>query len=360
MIYVISKSTFGSYNVRDIQCNANWDCCPYSEYALIPDNLVDGILETKGYCDITLNSDGTAVASYTARAIPSVPKECCIEVGTATSPKVATGSVIAVDDSIYAPLHGLTLYGKTTQNGTPTPASPVELVSAGSGGTINVRITDETESNVQTVTAQTPGGLNSIGEVKDEIDFAKGVLVQRIGIAVFDGSDDENWTVYTTKSGSKRFLMQILDSKPVQPDNVSHLLNNQFSVVSADSIYANDAIGCAINQNSSLIVHTPQIQTLDALKAHLANRPMTVAYELATPIETPLSAEELAQYSTLHTNKPNTTAYNDADANMSVSYFIYNAAVPIEVGSGNEGKFLRVVNGVAAWVTVNSAEGGNF
>lgn len=77
MIYVISKSTFGSYNVRDIQCNANWCSCPYSDYALIPDSLVEGILATKGYCDITLNDDGTEVVSFTARTIPSVPEECC-------------------------------------------------------------------------------------------------------------------------------------------------------------------------------------------------------------------------------------------------------------------------------------------
>jgi hypothetical protein len=77
MIYVISKATFGSYNVRDIQCNANWDCCPYSDYALIPESMVDGILATKGYCDITLNSAGTEVTGFTARTIPSVPEECC-------------------------------------------------------------------------------------------------------------------------------------------------------------------------------------------------------------------------------------------------------------------------------------------
>ena len=79
MIYVISKATFGDYGVRDIQCNVNWDCCPYSEYALIPDSLVDGILATKGYCDITLNSAGTAVESFTAKAIPDVPEENCGE-----------------------------------------------------------------------------------------------------------------------------------------------------------------------------------------------------------------------------------------------------------------------------------------
>ena len=77
MIYVISKETYGQYEVRDIQCNANWDCCPYSEYALIPENLLGDILATQGYCDIVLNDAGNEVVSFTAREIPSVPDECC-------------------------------------------------------------------------------------------------------------------------------------------------------------------------------------------------------------------------------------------------------------------------------------------
>lgn len=96
MIYVISKATFGSYNVRDIQCNANWCSCPYSDYALIPDSMVEGILATQGYCDITLNSDGTEVMSFTARAIPSVPEECCGE-RTATEAYVDARTMIATD-----------------------------------------------------------------------------------------------------------------------------------------------------------------------------------------------------------------------------------------------------------------------
>lgn len=231
-----------------------------------------------------------------------------------------SGSVISANDASNRLLQGLTLYGKTTQDGTPTPENPVELVSAGSVGSIGVTITDEADQNAQTLTASTPNGLLGIGDVKDEIDFFRGVYMRRIGIAVYDGSDDEEWQVLTTRSGSKRFLIQIPTSKPVDSAKIANLLNSQFLSVSADSIYANDAVGCAINQNSSLIVHTPQIQTLDALKAHLENKPMTVAYELATPIETPLSAEELAQYSALHTNKPNISAYNDAGAGMKIAY----------------------------------------
>ena len=79
MIYVISTATFGEHEVSDIQCNANWCSCPDSDYALIPDELVEGILATQGYCDIALNADGTEVTGFTARTIPSVPYECCAE-----------------------------------------------------------------------------------------------------------------------------------------------------------------------------------------------------------------------------------------------------------------------------------------
>ena len=96
MIYVISKSTFGNYEVRDIQCNANWDCCPYTDYALIPDDLLDGILATKGYCDIVITDDGSAVASFTAREIPNVPEECCGE-RTATEAYVDARIMVATD-----------------------------------------------------------------------------------------------------------------------------------------------------------------------------------------------------------------------------------------------------------------------
>lgn len=73
MIYIISKDTFGSYNIRDIQSNNCWTECVVDGYAAIPDEMVDGILATKGFCDIVLNDDGTRVVSFTAREIPDVP-----------------------------------------------------------------------------------------------------------------------------------------------------------------------------------------------------------------------------------------------------------------------------------------------
>lgn len=70
---VISKNTFGEFGARDIQTNSSWAENPYgNDYATIPKNLIDGIIETRGFCDIELNDDGTEVVSFTPREIPEI------------------------------------------------------------------------------------------------------------------------------------------------------------------------------------------------------------------------------------------------------------------------------------------------
>lgn len=59
--------------------------------------------------------------------------------GHASLTAKATGHAITIDSS-KAPLQGLKLYGKTTQNGTPTPDAPVPLVSAGEGGNFKFEV----------------------------------------------------------------------------------------------------------------------------------------------------------------------------------------------------------------------------
>lgn len=68
---VISIATYGENKMHDIQTNSGWDENPYgAEYAVVPDEMVQAILFTRGYCDIVLNEDGTEVVSFTAREIP--------------------------------------------------------------------------------------------------------------------------------------------------------------------------------------------------------------------------------------------------------------------------------------------------
>lgn len=51
-----------------------------------------------------------------------------------------TGNPVSCDDAFAAPLCGLNVYGKSTQDGTPTPDAPVPIVSAGDGGSVAVKV----------------------------------------------------------------------------------------------------------------------------------------------------------------------------------------------------------------------------
>ena len=60
--------------------------------------------------------------------------------------------------------------------------------------------------------------------------------------------------------------------------------------------------------------------TVDALKTYLRDNPITVVGLLKEPIVTELSSEEVQKILALHTNKPNTTIWNDQDAEMQITY----------------------------------------
>ena len=86
--------------------------------------------------DTTLTHEGEAAdAKATGDAISAVKARQNILVGT------ETGNPIAVDDAFSAPLCGLTVYGRSTQDGTPTPDAPVPIVSAGESGSVAVKVT---------------------------------------------------------------------------------------------------------------------------------------------------------------------------------------------------------------------------
>ena len=86
--------------------------------------------------DTTLTHDGEAAdAKATGDAISAVKARQNILAGS------EIGNPISVDDAFPAPLCGLTVYGRSTQDGTPTPDAPVPIVSAGDGGSVAVKVT---------------------------------------------------------------------------------------------------------------------------------------------------------------------------------------------------------------------------
>lgn len=85
---------------------------------------------------------------YTAQTLDDAQKAQAREnIGAADAARqnvlvgTETGNPIALDDAFAAPLRGLTVYGKSTQDGTPSPDNPVPIVSAGDGGNVTVKVT---------------------------------------------------------------------------------------------------------------------------------------------------------------------------------------------------------------------------
>ena len=86
--------------------------------------------------DTTLTHEGEAAdAKATGDAISAVKARQNVLIGS------ETGNPLSVDDAFPAPLCGLSVYGRSTQTGTPTPDAPVPIVSAGDSGTIAVKVT---------------------------------------------------------------------------------------------------------------------------------------------------------------------------------------------------------------------------
>lgn len=164
--------------------------------------------------DTTLTHEGEAAdAKATGDAISAVKARQNILVGT------ETGNPLSVDDAFPAPLCGLTVYGKSTQDGTPTPDAPVPIVSAGDSGSVAVTLSDG-NGKTQTLTLPTPNGLPGIpvtsggnytdsgGQrwVCDEVDLERGVRVQRVykgRVNTSDGSVNEQYRLALDLPGNE-------------------------------------------------------------------------------------------------------------------------------------------------------------
>lgn len=124
--------------------------------------------------DTTLTHEGEAAdAKATGDAISAVKVRQNILTGS------ETGNPLSVDDAFPAPLCGLTVYGRSTQGGTPTPDAPVPIVSAGESGSVAVKVTGKNllhlpdgSKTFRGITITAKDGLISISGTATETGYA--------------------------------------------------------------------------------------------------------------------------------------------------------------------------------------------
>ncbi len=156
----------------------------------------------------------------------------------------------------------------------------------------------------------------------DEVDLERGVYVQRIKTVTLDGSDNEGWMLYDNNvSQGMSFVYYPYDGVKYFQSSMCDKYRN---VNGCWGEPYKGQMGIYSDHNSvSGRYFRPPNESVDSLETWLAwlvENPLKLMYILAAPIETPLTAEEITAFKTLHTNYPNTTILNDAGAWMSVKY----------------------------------------
>ena len=245
----------------------------------------------------------------------------------------ASGEVVSIGDSAEAKLRGLRIYGKSVQDGTPTPEAPVEIESAGDGGSITITLSDGAEQS-QTLTYPTPNGLPGIpvesggnytdaeGQqwICDEVDFGRGKYVQRVRIRTVESTDSIQINTDASDEDVNRCFLKC-------PGKLQQKIGVRCNVLtySKDYQYNNMPANYLVDEATENVLFGVEKSfgsTSSIIRQNLMDAGAKMLYALATPIETDLTTEQLAAYAALTTYKPNTTVTTDSSpaAGVSVDY----------------------------------------
>lgn len=235
----------------------------------------------------------------------------------------ASGESIVLPDSSDYKMLRLSVYGKSTQDGVPSPDAPVEIVSVANPTITINKVPITVPHSLLGIPVESGGNYtdaNGQQWICDEVDLVRGVYVRRVGNKVLDGSSDEVWYGGDSLDNTVRFTIDIYDSS-----NVGNVVATDFlcTYATPGKIFGVDIEG--VQHTSSQFyfrVSKSKLTTgdVDGFRRFLSENPATVVYILQTPVETPLSVEEIATYGALYTTRPSTTLSVNKGAYMSVEY----------------------------------------
>ena len=323
------------------------------------------MLDTESYETLYLNGSGTV------EFITSAYSVCPFGEGKKGGGASLSGSAAyTINNAVDYPLMGLNLYGKSTQDGTPTPDTPVDIVSVGDNGfdivsqgdndfvliscrNNNSIITKQPDSaavkvgkNAVFTVAATGEGLKyrwqystDSGNTWKNFSPVTASFTINIVQASYNGWQyrcivtDANGksvttntaTLYvvpddvTAKSGSV-VLPDVLCGIPVGSD-VNHTDKNGHQWICDTLVYNADGTGKIIKRTAKIdsyngeAITTPYISTTGALTTGAA-----VIYQLDTPQISILSTTDVMALSALQTYSGATTISNNGNVDMVISY----------------------------------------
>lgn len=281
--------------------------------------------------DSTLTQEGEAAdAAATGKRLAEIEKAVAEKADKARQNILIgneTGNPVSVSDAFSAPLCGLTVYGKSTQDGTPTPDNPVPIVSVGDGGTILVTVGDGADGQ-QTIALQTPNGLRGIpvasggnytdknGQqwICDEVDLERGICIKRVAVTVLTVD-----RIQTLSSNTNDYCIVI--KPPIDYKYATNirtvLMSNRFRY---EKQLKNKGVIFGYGNQIRLYVDPNEIKTLDAAKEFIEKNRTEIMYEVNEHVETPLAPAEIAAYKALTTYAPNTVVQAADGAGLKLDY----------------------------------------
>lgn len=160
----------------------------------------------------------------------------------------------------------------------------------------------------------------------DEVDLERGVLVQRTRTMVF--SDSSGFKVEQTSNGI-RFLYSVENLKKTDTQTAdANAFCSALVLGNAGATWITPDI-FTIN-NMTLFVRFKNITSLDELRQYLQQTPMSLTAILVTPIETPLTSVEIADFNAFITYYPVTNI--SVNSEQLDGYTVFN--YPISMANG--------------------------
>lgn len=272
-----------------------------------------------------------------------------------------TGNPVSCDDAFSAPLCGLHIYGKSTQDGTPTLDAPVPILSAGDGGSVVVKITgknllnpalfqnkkyqnfnseagfyDITENDSFWITGLQPCLPNTTYYLNKNIEGGCFYDSEKrpVGVVGFEFSFKTpakcvyfcvNFAVTNVPFDSQQVIVSFDRDPTYEPYHDEQLLTLQTPTglpgipVTSGGNYA-DPQGQQWVCDEVDLARGVKVQRVD--KAALDDTKTLTEQNaiLATPIETPLTPAELAAYKALTTYAPDTVVQANDGAWVKLDY----------------------------------------
>ena len=240
-----------------------------------------------------------------------------------TFKKSVVGNPAIATDSLARMYPGIVMNGWTTQDGTPTPETPVPIVSAGTQN----QETGKWEYEITIANAQTDPDKNQTVTLAadrpltkwDRLVYMDGQWQWEYGgkNIVFNGS--ENWAITSVTSDEYQgFALRSQDYNAMRSN--LRLVCDKFAYSTSNKIntcsQANSVFGLRFVVSTEYVPN----KTVEEFKNWLQSNPITVLYRLAEPVFTPLSEAEQEQMNELHTYRPTTVLSNQQDCQMTLTY----------------------------------------